>query len=163
MVAAVDQGRRLILPARIQLTGSLTNSLQPRLSLVDRIAELPYIVTVENDTDTLHFNVSVYLQQVTASLKKRPEPVRFCKIDHAGIDIFGLDDTDKQQVLSSGWCRTRASHVLMYLPRDDAEVEICWNILMRAYDQLYEQSTQARPIRAASAWTLPSFSRTNLQ
>ena len=67
MVAAVDQVRRLILPARIQLTGSLTNSLQPRLSLVDRIAELPHIVTVENDTDTLHFHVSVYLQQVTAT------------------------------------------------------------------------------------------------
>ena len=163
MVAAADQVRRFILPARIQLNSSLTNNWQPRLSLVERIAELPHIVTAENAIDTLDFNVSVYLQQAAPSLRKRLEPIRFCNIDHDGIEVFGLNDTDKQQVLSRGWGRSGASRVLMYLPRDDTEVEICWNILMRAYERLYEQSTEARSIRVVPAWTLPNFSRTNLQ
>lgn len=163
MATAADQVRRLMLPPRIQAKIAPSDGCLARLALADRIADLPGIVTVDEVVDKNHFSVNVFLQLDSGSLKKQATPIRFCSIDHDGLDIFGLGDSDKEAIVSSGWGKLKARHVLVFLPRDDAEVEACWRILSLVYEKLTNLPSGARRTGAVSPWALPYFSRSKLQ
>lgn len=84
----------------------------------------------------------------------------FCRIDNSGIVVQGLDEWDKHQVLRGGWGRLGRGYVLLHLPRDDEELEVCWNLLQRACHNQIDSSLPRSPLPAAR-W--PRFSRTPLQ
>lgn len=163
MATAADQMRRLMLPPRIQAKIAPSDACLARLALADRIADLPGIVTIDKVVDKNHFSVNVFLQPDSGSLKKQAIPIRFCSIDHDGLEIFGLGDADKEAIVCNGWGELKARHVLVFLPRDDAEVEACWRILSLAYEELHKFPAGERRTRAVSPWALPYFSRSKLQ
>lgn len=160
MATAADHVRRLLLPTRIGDRSSPAEGCLPRLALAARIAELPGILTVDKVVDQTHFSVNVFLQAEPGSSKKPLAPVRFCSIDNDGIEIFGLRDIDKEAIVSNGWGQQQAKRVLVWLPRDKAEVEACWQILAFAYEQLNDEFNSHRRKRSVSPWALPYFSQT---
>jgi hypothetical protein len=163
MATPVQETGRMHLPARIRLRTTPENGFSSRLALAHRIAELPDTQTVENGADTLPCCVEVYLRRQPESLRKQQAPLLLCSISSAGVVIRGLCNRDKHQVLSRGWGKLERDHVLIFLPRDEMELEVCWSILQRAYDSLSVASVRTPLMRTASTWDLPRFSRTPLQ
>jgi len=163
MATAADQVRRLMLPPRIQAKIAPSDGCLARLALADRIADLPGIVTVDKVIDKNHFSVNVFVQLDSGSPKRQATPIHFCSINHDGLEIFGLVDADKAAIVSNAWGKLETRHVLVFLPRDDAEVEVCWRILSLAYERLTELASGARRTRAISPWARPYFSRSKLQ
>ena len=163
MTIAADRIRHLLLPSRINsLTQGMDTSLA-RLLLADRLVELPDIVTIERDADAGHFSVDLFLSQPKTNTKKPLPKIPFCGIDRDGIEVFGLSDADRHYLLSKGWARHRSVGLFLHLPRNEDEVDCCWLILSRAYQLLKERSGNIRAVRSVWSWSLPSFSRTNLQ
>ena len=152
------------LPARIRVKSAPDDSIASRLALADRIAQLPGIETVEDRWDSTLRSVDVFLRRQPVSLRKQWPPTRLCSISVKGISVYGLSDPDRHQVLSRGWGRLAQDGVLMFLPRDEAELDVCWDVLQRAYHSLIQASAQTAPVRTI-VWggNLPRFSRTTLQ
>ncbi|MDH4055022.1 MAG: hypothetical protein OEW73_00810 [Gammaproteobacteria bacterium] len=159
MATAADHVRRLLLPTRIGDGNSPSEGCLPRLALAARIADLPGILTVDKVVDQTHFSVNVFLQPDPGSTRKPLIPVRFCSINNDGIEIFGLSDTDKEAIVANGWGQLQAKRVLVYLPRDKAEVEACWRILTFAHERLNDEFNAHRRKRIVSPWALPYFSQ----
>lgn len=87
-----------------------------------------------------------------------------CSVGGDTISVWGLDPVSRHQVLSRGWGKLGRQEVLLFLPRDEEELEICWSILSYAY--LTAAHADSRPPFARmSPWSsdLPRFSRTTLQ
>jgi hypothetical protein len=162
MATAAHDLTRLTLPTRIRAKKAGPDGLSARLELADRIAALPGVSTEDHDA-TVPRSVDVFLRARGESSRKQWPEVLLCTINSDGIWIYGLDDGDRHQILLRRWGRLQASGVLLFLPRDDEELEVCWMILQRAYRRLDQFSTQARPGRAAWKGDLPRFSRTSLQ
>ena len=163
MVTPTPGLARKQLPTRIRAKKKVRDSLSARLTLADRITELPDIETAEERPGVLPHRVEVYLRRPSASIRGRREPLHLCTISRDGIAIFGLSDRDRYRVLSRGWGRLCRDGVNVFLPRDNEELEVCWNILERAYRSLYEFSATAVPTTVARSDGLPKFSRTTLQ
>ncbi|MDH5622267.1 MAG: hypothetical protein OEY74_09315, partial [Gammaproteobacteria bacterium] len=66
----------------------------------------------------------------------------------------------KEAIVANGWGQLQAKRVLVYLPRDKAEVDACWQILTIAYDRLNDEVNSHRRKRIVSPWALPYFSQT---
>ncbi len=164
MATAAGELFRFHLPTRIRTKQAPVDNISPRLELADRIAGLPGIQTVEDNSATLPCCVDVYLGAPAVSLRKQRPAMLLCRISHDGVAVHGLSDRDRHQVLSRGWGWLKENRVVLFLPRDSEDLEVCWEIVQHAYYSLIEFSRQARPVRIAT-WPngLPRVSRTSLQ
>ena len=163
MATPAHQLSRFQLPARIRASKPGSEMLKQRLPVVDRIAELPGIEVVEYDGDTLPRQTNVYLHGVCARRSIRnPRSLLLCDVGVGGIAVCGLDNWAKHQVVMRGWGRLVNDRVLLHLPRDDNEIEICWSILRQAYSSLFDPSA-CSPANKRSTWDMPKYSRTTLQ
>lgn len=163
MVTPASERVRRQLPTRLRAKKNARDSLTVRLALADRIAALPGIETLEERPGAVPSRVDVYLRPPSASIRRRPEPVKLCTISRNGIAVCGLSDRDRYWVLSRGWGRLCQNGVNVFLPRDIEELEVCWTILEQAYRSVYESSVTVAPPRIAWSDRLPKFSRTTLQ
>ena len=154
---------RFALPTRIR-SRKAADGLASRLALADRISGLPGIETAEDPFATLPRGVDVYLRAPSASLRRQHPPVLLCRIFPDGIVVYGLSDSERYQVMVRGWCRLDGDCIHLYPPRDDQELEVCWDILQRAFRALLDASATSAPVRTrVRPRDLPSFSRTTLQ
>ena len=164
MATSAHQLPRFQLPARIRANKTAPEDLAARLALADRIADIPGVDAVECGDDTVPRQVAIYLREATARRTIRvPRPLLLCRLGTDGIVVHGLDNWAKHQVVMRGWGRLLYDRVLLFLPRDDNEVETCWSIIRQAYDSLFDPSASHSGTRNTSAWDMPKFSRTSLQ
>jgi len=154
---------RYRLPARIRAKKAPAGGISFRLALADRIADLPNIQIVDDCHDDLPCSARIYLESPPFSLRKRPPPVLLGIIGCHEIEIHGITDWDKHQVLSAGWGKVGRDQVAIYLPRDDGELDICWGIFCRAYQSLFEALAKFPRVNGGTQWDPPRFSRTTLQ
>jgi len=169
MATPANQLPRFQLPARIRANKTAPDELPTRQALAERIARLPGIEAVDCGDDTLPCQVAMYLHGAAARRTIRASrPQLLCRLGADGIVVHGLDNWAKHQVVMRGWGRLRNDRVLLFLPRDDSELGICWNIVRQAYDSFFNPPAcfdqNARPgTRNASSRDMPRFSRTTLQ
>ena len=135
-----DRGIRFKLPTRIRSLMKLVDGFTPRLLLADRIAAMPGVTVIDNDSDKGPMVVRVMLTRSADSSHTTAGEQPFAEISRDGIVVYGLRSWDKHQVLCRGWGKLRNRGVLLFLPRDERELEICWSILSRAYDHLTAES-----------------------
>jgi len=150
------------LPARIRARKTGQDAITYRLALAERIADLPGIRTQEQQGSGMPYRVDVYLQVENRSIRMPTIDVPLCAISLDGIEIFGLSGWDQHQVLRGAWGRLRGNAVLMHLPRDADELEVCWQLVQRARRNLMDSSDRLVSRKTATR-ILPSYSRTNLQ
>lgn len=164
MAKTTRKPARFKLPARIRNKRTASDNFAARMALVDRIADLPGIETVERNEDTTPCRVEVYLQREASDrvLKRKPAQL-LCGLDRNGVTVSGLDRWARYQVLANGWGKLTDDRVFVHLPRDAKEVEIVWSIIRRAYDRLFGPMTPEAGSLVVSTWDLPRFSRTSLQ
>ena len=160
MATAAPELKHYHLPARIRAKKVHDDSFSCRLALADRMADLAGIQVVEDGDDVLPNRVNVYLQAPSTSQRREHAAWLLCKIGADGIEIYGLEQWDRHQVLRGGWGRLRQGHVCMYPPRDDLELEVCWGVIQRAYRFLSDVSARAPLARKFASWAQPRFSRT---
>jgi len=163
MATAAQDLQHYQLPSRIRATKTPENAFSCRIALADRIACLDSIRVVEDDTNTLPCRVEVYLQAPSNSIRRQHDALSLCSIGRDGIRIYGLRQWDRHQVLRGGWGKLERDHVLIFLPRDSDELEVCWDVLQRAYQNLSSISAMSPLVRKTVHWDLPRFSRTALQ
>lgn len=135
-----ERPTRFSLPNRIRTALKPADNFTPRLSLADRIAELPGVAVVESDRDAAPYTVRVMLERQSNAAAAPVEQIQFADISREGIVVRGLSSWDKHKALSSGWGKLRERDLLIFLPRDDRELEVCWTIIKRAYDYLVGMS-----------------------
>lgn len=152
-----------ILPDRARLRQAFSNDLAVRLKLAERIASLAGARVFDHDPNGDWTNVDVVVTPPSRSFRKEPEPVLLCSIATDGIVVHGLDDASRHRVLSRGWGRLHGANTLLFMPRDDDELEIVWSLLLSAHQQLIYTPAAAVPVHGARITRLPSFSRTRLQ
>jgi len=160
MATPIERTARLLLPSRINVDHALSDTVSPRILLAERLADFPDILTVDDDSDTPLGGVELLFAPDGLSVRKHAEPIRFCRIDHAGIRISHISDWDKYQVVSKRWGTLEGTEVLLFLPRSLREAEVCWDVLSRAHDFLIEERANVRHKRMAASWHLPHYSRT---
>lgn len=163
MAIAARERDRFLLPARVRAKKVPEDGFSCRLALADRIAELPGIHTVDQSHDTLPCTVHVHLGNPLRVARNQQAPRLLCSISRDGIGVHGLADWEKYQVLCRAWGKLQIDCVLIHLPRDGGELEVCWNIIQRAYRALTEASDEVSIRRMTSPWDLPRFSRTTHQ
>lgn len=151
---------RLRLPARIRVKRVPGDDLPTLLTLADRIAGLPGIRTLDDVDDRLTGNITLTLEPGAAADEAA---LLLCRFSREGLAVYGLSDWDRHQVLRCGWGRLARDHVLLHLPRDEQELDVCWQIVEHAFIASTLNRTGSRRGRAASPWDLPRFSRTSLQ
>ena len=153
---------RFKLPTRVRFGPDLIDAFVPRIALAERISELPETIVRERGDDTLSRSVDVYIQGQVTRLGKVSPARLFCRINHESITVFGLDDWEKHQVLASGWGSLHQRNVILHMPRNETETDICWTILRQAYDALRTSSVPPG-MRLTPRRVWPSYSRTKLQ
>ena len=164
MATTVPDVRRFRLPARIRTVRASSNEFAIKLALIDRIADLHGIETVERNNDSVPSQVDVYLSRYsTLPARKKLSPPLLCSVDNKGLTIAGLDSWARHQVISNGWGNLISDSVLVLLPRDDKELEVCWSIVQRAYDNLFNSAAPEPGRQLVSTWDWPKTSRTTLQ
>jgi hypothetical protein len=155
---------RFSLPARIRTGKAYSNEFATKLALIDRIADLRGIETVERTGDAVPSYVDVYLaRHSTIPARKKLSPPLLCSLNSKGLTIEGLDDWSLRQVVSNGWGKLIYDSVFVFLPRDANELEVCWSIVRRAYDNLFDSSAPEPGTQIVSTWDRPNFLRTTLQ
>ena len=152
---------RFSLPARIRNKCKTSANFSARMALVDRIADLPGIETIERNDDAAPCRVDVYLQREASdrALKRKP-PRLLCGLDCNGV--CGLSRWERYQVLANGWGKLIDDQVCVYLPRDRKELQIVWSVIRRAYDRIFSPLTPDSGSVVISTWDVPRFSRTSL-
>jgi hypothetical protein len=153
---------RFVLPTRIRSKLGPDAGYAAQQRLADRIAELPGMHTLEDPLEPSPCTVGVYLQAGSGKRRTPPTAFLFCKIRGTGISVEGLDDSERHQVLSRGWGKLENRSIQLFLPRDDDEFDVCWDIVYRAYRNI--SNPPARTLFAARPplAELPEFSRTIL-
>jgi hypothetical protein len=152
------------LPVRIRSRKSSADMLASRIALAERLSAFPDLTVLETSDPTVPWSVNVYLQlSGTVAIRERPA-MQMCSFEPEGIRVHGLSDRDRYQVLARGWGRLTRSSVVLHPPRDAGEMDVCWEILQRAYRSLLQSSAHPSPARSAARIDyLPRFSRTTLQ
>ena len=163
MARAARELNHYYLPARIRGRKASEDDFSCRIALAERLAGLAGIRTIEDGSSPMPGRVDVILQAPDSLVRRPHEAILLCRIGRDGIAIFGLNEWDRHQVLRGGWGRLVSDHVVMHLPRDFEELEVCWGVLQRAYRYLSDLSAQGRPARKTPPCNLPRFSRTSLQ
>ena len=124
-----------LLPARIRARGPSHPDLGVNLDLIDRIVDLPDIDAVEHGEGLVPQQVDMYLRGPAArDLVRRGHPTLLCSFARDGLTIYGLDRGARHHILDRGWGGLSADRVVVYLPRDDKELEVVWRIVKRAYE-----------------------------
>jgi hypothetical protein len=146
------------LPTRVRGKPARASGSVAQFQLIERIAELPCVQTVERGSPDGPITACVYLQPT----RKRLPPVMFCRVSHTGISVEGLSDAERYQVLCKGWGRLEAHRIQLFMPQDQNELEACWSILYRAYNSIInppKQPPTAPPVLFGSS---PEPSHTSL-
>lgn len=125
---------RFRLPRRIRTRQVGGDNVGSRLRLADRVSGLAGIHTREAGEATLPCSVDVYVTHTVGG--DLAETAALCRIRPDAILVHGLSFADKHQVLSRGWGSLELIGVSIPLPKDDEELDVCWSILLRAYEQL---------------------------
>ena len=164
MARTTNNAARFLLPARIRNKRKSSGDFSARMALIDRIAELPEIETVERNDEASPRRVDIYLRRDAADrvLKRKP-PQLLCSLDSNGVFLSGLDRWEQYQVLAKGWGRLVDDRVFVYLPRDNKELEAVWNTFRTAYERLIGPAKPESGSLVVSTWEYPRFSRTSLQ
>jgi hypothetical protein len=160
-VSAIDQAD-FRLPPRIRSKPGPEPVDSARFMLAERIADLPFVQTVEDDFGVLPGTVGAFLKLDVTSIRQREPAVLFCRISHSGISVEGLTDAERHQVLSRGWGQLENRRVRLFMPRNDDELEICWGILYRAYHSIINTPVRSATMPRANVVDLPEISRTSL-
>ena len=164
MAKATKRTERVKLTARLRNKRKTPGDFSARVALIDRIADLPGIETVERNEETSPRRVEIYLRHEASDLVlKRKAAQMLCSLDCDGVYLNGLDRWERHQVLANGWGKLVEHEVCVYLPRDSHELEIVWSVVQRAYDRLFGPSTPEAGSLVISTWDWPRFSRTSLQ
>jgi hypothetical protein len=152
------------LPVRIRSRKVPADALGLRLALSRHLSELPDLTVIESPDATVPWSMDAYLRLSDLAAGEREFEPPFCSLDEDGISVHGLSDRDRYQVLARGWGRLTRRSVVLHPPRDAGELEVCWEILQRAYRSLIQSSARSSSMRSiARVDNLPSFSRTTLQ
>ena len=164
MAASSHKTARFVLPGRIRNEREAPSEPSTRMALIDRIADLQGIETVECSGDTVPSQVNVYLRQgSTGRSRDRAAPALFCSLNGNTVAVSGLDQWAKYQVIARGWGQLALDHVDILLPRNTRELNVVWKILQRAYANLNVPSVGAAGTQLVSTWDYPKYSRTTLQ
>ena len=164
MAKTTKKPTRFKLPARIRNNRNSAADFSPRMALIDRIADLPGVETVERNDETIPRRVEIYLRRdATDRVLKRKAPRLLCSLDCNGVTISGLSRWERYQVLVNGWGKLVDDQVCIYLPRDRKELEIVWSVVQRAFDKLIGPLVPEAGSLVVSTWDWPRFSRTSLQ
>lgn len=164
MAKLLHQPTRFELPARAGTKTTASNELPTRLALIDRIADLKEIETVESSHNNAMCQVDVYVRPIlSASVRKRKAPSLLCSLNCNSMTINGLDLSTRQQVLDQGWGELIYDSLAIHMPRDNEELDIVWNLLLRAYNFLSVSSVEEPMTHMVPDWDWPRFSRTSLQ
>jgi hypothetical protein len=152
------------LPVRIRSRKASADALGLRLALTRRLSELPEVTVIESSDATVPWSMDAHLRLPALGAGEPQTGTPVCSIHEDGIGICGLSDRDRYQVLVRGWGRLTRKSVVLHLPRDVGELDICWQILQRAYRSLIQSSARSSTMRPVPRVdSLPSFSRTTLQ
>jgi hypothetical protein len=134
------------------------------MALIERIADLPGIETIERNDETIPGRVDIYLRRKASDRVLKHEPARqLCCLDCADVTVSGLNRWDRYQVLANGWGRLMDAKVCVHLPRNREELEIVWSIIRQAYDGLLSTPTSEPESAEISTRDFPRFSHTSLQ
>lgn len=164
MAKTTQSAARFTLPARIRSKRKASGDVPVRMALIDRIADLPGIETVERNDDIIPRRVEIYLRgEASDRVLKRKAPRRLCGLDANGVTLSGLSPWERHQVLANGWGKLVDDQVCVYLPRDHSELEIVWSVIRRAYERLIGPLTPESGSLVVSTWDWLRFSRTSLQ
>jgi hypothetical protein len=135
-----------------------------RMALIDRIADLPGIETVERNDESIPGRVEIHLRRETSDRVLKRKPARIlCCLDCNGVTVSGLSRWERYQLLTKGWGRLANDQVRVYLPRDQKELEIVWSVIRQAYDRFTSPPIPESGSVVISTWDFPRFSRTSLQ
>lgn len=164
MVKAAEREDCFRLPARIRNKGTASDHFGARMALIDQIADLPGIETVEHSNETIPRRVDIYVRRETSDRVLKRQPARcLCSLDSQALTVSGLSRWEKYQVLANGWGQLINDQVSVYLPRDQKELEVVRSIIRRAYDRLIGPLTPEAGSLVISTWDWPRYSRTSLQ
>lgn len=83
-----------------------------------------------------------------------------CELTAEHLAIRGLHERERYQVMARGWGRLSCEATLVALPRDEDELDVCWQLVQRAHARQGETTAAGPPFRLSP---LPSFSRTTHQ
>ena len=164
MAKTAKTTERFKLPARLRNKRKTPGEFSARVALIDRIADLSGIETVERNDEITPRRVEIYLRREASDrVLRRKAAKMLCSLDCNGVFLNGLDRWERHQVLAKGWGKLVDHEVCVYLPRDSHELEIVWGVVQRAYDRLFGQLTPEAGSLVISTWDWPRFSRTSLQ
>lgn len=159
MARLSHQRDRFKLPTRIRSRKNDAGGIPLRLALIDRIADLSGIETVERRDDTLPRQVDVYLRHDSTDRGRKPRPAPLlCSLNRNGVLVGGLDPWAKHQVVSHGWGKLTLNQVLIFLPRNNTELDVVWKIFRRAYDNLIVPLAKEPGSQLVSTWDWPKTS-----
>ena len=153
---------RFVLPTRVRSRLAPSTGYAGRSRLAGRIAALPGIQAVEDAREFPASIVGMYQPQSQASAHTCTPAVPFCRIAANGVSVAGLYDSERHHVLSRGWGRLENRSMLLFLPRDDDEFDVCWYILQHAYQRISNPPASLRPAARPPLPELPEYSRTTL-
>lgn len=155
---------RLKLPGRIRGNQKSSGDFSARMALIERIADLPGIETIERNDEIIPGRVDIYLRQESSGRALKPEhALQLCCLGCTGVTVSGLNRWDRYQVLANGWGKLMDAKVCVFLPRDHEELDIVWRIIRQAYDRLSGPSTSETELAEISTRDFPRFSRISLQ
>lgn len=163
MTATLHKPARFELPTRVCAERKAARRIDATMALVDRIADLPGIETVERRDDSVPCQVDVYLKRDPERQLRSHPATLFCSLTADSVVVRGLDLWAQHKVISSGWGKLDFDRVRIYPPRNRRELEVVWKILQRAHDKLFKPSANIPGAHIVSTWDLPKFSRTTLQ
>ena len=164
MAKTAKKTERFNLSARLRNKRKSPGDFSARVALIDRIADLPGIETVERNDETTPRRVEIYLRREASDrVLGRRAAQMLCSLDCNGVFLHGLDRWERYQVLVKGWGKLVEHEVCVYLPRDSKELEIVWDVVHRAYDRLMGPGTPEAGSLVISTWDWPRISRTSLQ
>lgn len=151
------------LRARARNRKCQSNDIHFRMELIDRIAALRGVETIDHRVDTVPRQIDVYLKHDGADGARRTQsPPMLCSLNSNGLMVSGLDRWARHHVASRGWGRPIFDQMLIFLPRDNKELDVVWKILRRAYDNLYVSSAREPGSQIVSTWDSPKSLRTTL-
>jgi hypothetical protein len=164
MTKTSKKAARLTLPARIRNKQKSSGDFAARMALIDRIADLPGIETVERNDEDIPGRVEIYFRRETSDRVLKRKPARqLCCLDCNCVTVSGLSRWDTYQVLRNGWGKLVNDQVCVYLPRDHEELEIVWSVIRQAYCRFTGPPNPESGSVIVSTWDFPRFSRTSLQ
>lgn len=153
---------RFALPTRIRKKPGREPGSAAQVQLIERIAALPYVRTLEHSDGTGLITACVYLRPDRLQARQRSSALLLCRVSHTGISVEGLSDPQRHLVLCRGWGRLEQHRIQLYLPRDEGELEVCWSILYRAYTSIIDTPERLRTAPCVLFDDLPKPSRTSL-